>query len=146
MEDYTRADIVGVYESFGGSFVVLVKGLTWGDRVLPIFIGFPEALAIDAALRGYIPRRPLTHDLFVNVLDTLGVKVEKITIDALINNIYTATIVLSEERDGKKIYHHVDARPSDSIAIALRAGAPIYVSNNLKKYTLDEEELFRRKE
>lgn len=149
MEEYSRADIVGVYGGvrsgpFGSErvYVVLVKGLNWDDDVLPIFIGEPEAMSIDIALRGYVPKRPLTHDLFVNVLETLGVKVEKVSIDAMIDNIYTATIVLSEERDGKKIYHHIDARPSDSIAIALRTGAPIYVSNNLRKYAVNEEELF----
>ncbi len=153
MEEYSQADIVGVYGGirptpFGEErfYVVLVKGLNWDKEVLPIFIGEPEAIAIDMALRGYIPKRPLTHDLLVNVLETLGVKVEKVTIDALIDNIYLATIVLSEERNGKKIYHHVDARPSDSIAIALRTGAPIYVSNNLKKYAVDESKFFGESE
>ena len=149
MEEYSKADILGVYGGlragpFGKErvYVVLVKGLNWDDDVLPIFIGEPEAMSIDIALRGFVPKRPLTHDLFVNVLETLGVRVEKVTIDAMIDNIYTATLVLSEERNGKKVYYHIDARPSDSIAIALRAGAPIYVSNNLRKYAVSEKDLF----
>ncbi|MCD6209028.1 MAG: bifunctional nuclease family protein [Thermoprotei archaeon] len=144
-EEYTKAHIVGVYESKENTiipyYIVLVKGETWDNEVLPISIGGFEAVSINDALEGYTPQRPMTHDLIVNILNELDVEVEKITIDALINNIYTATIVLKEVRNGKVIRHHIDARPSDSIAIALRTKAPIYVSESLRKYAVNEDDL-----
>ncbi len=141
LEEYSLADVVGVYAAriLGNiNYIVMIRGADWGDLVLPIFIGEAEAAAIEAALKGFIPRRPMTHDLVVNMLDALGVKVERITIDALINNIYTATIVL---RDDKDRLYYVDARPSDSIAIALRARSPIYVAERLKEYAVSEKEM-----
>ena len=142
LEEYTKADVIGVYAaSIHGfiSYVMLLKGIDWDDLVLPIYIGAPEAMAIDHALKGYQPRRPLTHDLIISILGALGVSVEKVTIDALIENVYTATIVLTREENGKKVRYYIDARPSDSVALALRAGAPIYVANRLKAYAISEE-------
>jgi len=144
IEGYSIAEVVGVYAAKVMNiinYVVLVRGIDWDHKILPIFIGEPEAASIDAAMKGFIPKRPLTHDLIISLLDTLGVKIEKVTIDAMVNNIYTATIVLVDERQGKKVRYHIDARPSDSIAIALRAGTTIYIADHLKKYAVDEGEL-----
>ena len=71
----------------------------------------------------------------MSMLGALGVTIEKVTIDALINNVFTATIVLNES--GKSIY--VDARPSDSIALALRANAPIFVARRLIKNAIPKD-------
>jgi len=145
LEEYTRAELVGVYRvvyrtgdatSYGA--VMLLKGEDWGDQVLPIYIGGVEAEAIVRGLYGYVSKRPLTHDLIVSILGALGVRVERVTIDALIENVYTATIVLLQEQDSKPRRYYIDARPSDSVAIAVRTGAPIYVNKQLRKYAQDE--------
>ncbi|RLE76747.1 MAG: bifunctional nuclease family protein [Thermoprotei archaeon] len=135
--EYSKAEILGVYEVNPprGAFVVLLEGEDWNGYVLPIMIGMPEASAIQAALEGYIAERPMTHDLIMSMLGALGVTIEKVTIDALINNVFTATIVLNES--GKSIY--VDARPSDSIALALRANAPIFVARRLIKNAIPKD-------
>ncbi|MCD6457600.1 MAG: bifunctional nuclease family protein [Thermoproteales archaeon] len=136
-KEYSKAEILGVYEVNPprGAFVVLLEGEDWNGYVLPIMIGMPEASAIQAALEGYIAERPMTHDLIMSMLGALGVTIEKVTIDALINNVFTATIVLNES--GKSIY--VDARPSDSIALALRANAPIFVARRLIKNAIPKD-------
>ncbi|RLE84917.1 MAG: bifunctional nuclease family protein [Thermoprotei archaeon] len=144
MEEYSKADILGVYATnvFGmTNYVMLIKGIDWEDLVLPIYIGAHEAASIEWALKGYVHKRPMTHDLMVNVLEVLNVKIEKITIDAMIDNIYTATIFLYKEENGRKIRYNVDARPSDSVALALRAGAPIYIANRLKSYAVSESSI-----
>jgi len=137
LNEYSKAEILGVYEVNPprGAFVVLLEGEDWNGYVLPIMIGMPEASAIQAALEGYIAERPMTHDLIMSMLGALGVTIEKVTIDALINNVFTATIVLNES--GKSIY--VDARPSDSIALALRANAPIFVARRLIKNAIPKD-------
>ncbi|MEM1508400.1 MAG: bifunctional nuclease family protein [Thermofilaceae archaeon] len=146
-EKYIEAELVGVYsimvKSAGVEYpygaVMLLKGREWGNQVLPIYIGKPEAEAIARAFYGTPVQRPLTHDLIVSILESLDIKVERITIDALINNVYTATIVLLQEVNGKLKRHYIDARPSDSVAIAIRTGAPIFLSERLKVYTESEE-------
>lgn len=144
MEEYSKADVLGVYAAnmFGiTNYVMLIKGLDWDDLVLPIYIGAHEAASIEWALKGYVHKRPMTHDLVINMLEALNVKIEKITIDAMIENIYTATIFLYKEENGKKLRYTIDARPSDSVALALRAGAPIYVANRLKSYAISESSI-----
>jgi bifunctional DNase/RNase len=150
-EGYTRAELVGVYGvvyRFGGTrysygAVMLLRGEDWGEQVLPIFIGSAEAEAIARAMYGIPVQRPMTHDLIVSMLGALGVRVEKVTIDALISDVYTATIVLAQEINGEVKRHYIDARPSDSVAIAVRTGAPIYVNNQLKRYARSESELLK---
>lgn len=90
-----------------------------GDRYLPIWIGAAEATAIAYVQQGVVPPRPLTHDLFIDVLTQLGHTVAAVRIDSLVNNVFFATLILDSGTE-------VSARPSDAIAIALRAGAPVY--------------------
>ncbi len=97
-------------------------------RALPIWIGVAEAQAISKALDNHKPERPMTHDLLLNVILALGYKIDRIEINELSANTYFATIrlVLDDKRiDGAKA---IDSRPSDAIALALRAKAPIFVS------------------
>jgi len=94
---------------------------------LPIWIGDNEAMAIAMCLEGVKPVRPLTHDLMKILLDALESKVTKIVINDLKNETYYARIYL--EIDGKMI--SVDARPSDSIALALRSNATIFVEDSI---------------
>jgi len=150
-EKYTNAQLDELYSlviRIGGieypSAVMLLKGEGWGDYVLPIYIGMPEAEAIERGRRNIITQRPMTHDLIISILDTLDVKVEKVTIDALLNNIYTATIVLRQEVNGKVKRYYVDARPSDSVAIAVRTNAPILINEKLRKYAIAKKEFLKK--
>ncbi len=143
--EYTKAELLGVYpiriQGLIPGFVMLLRGEEWDGKILPIYIGSAEAMSISWALRGVKPERPMTHDLLVSILGTLGIDVEKVTIDAMIGNIYTATIVLKKDENEKTSRFYIDARPSDSVAIAVRTGAPIFLANILEKYAREEEEL-----
>lgn len=100
-----------------------------GERILPIVIGLAEASAIKLRISGFVPPRPLTHDLLQATIENLEANIEKIVIDKLEENTFHAKIVLKQ--DGKiKV---IDARPSDSIALAVRAKAPIFVEEDILK-------------
>jgi hypothetical protein len=98
-----------------------------GERVLPIWIGPGEASAIAMELAGMKFSRPLTHDLFYALLKGLGTELQRVLITKVVDNTYHAELIL--RRDGEVV--SIDARPSDSIAIALRAKAPIYAHDDL---------------
>jgi uncharacterized protein len=98
-----------------------------GDRYLPIWIGAWEASAIAMRLQGLAAERPLTHDLFAAALERLGVRVERVVINELTDETYHARIHL--ERDGVQV--EVDARPSDALALAVRAEVPIYAADEV---------------
>jgi len=107
--------------------VVLLKPLdeeAGEGRLLPIWIGHPEATAILLALEGVETPRPMTHDLMLSLVTTLESFVERVEITRVDEGTFYAGIVLRSE-DATRV---VDARPSDSIALAIRAGAPIFVS------------------
>ncbi len=101
-----------------------------GERVLPIVIGLAEASAIKLKISGFEPARPLTHDLLHSTIKYLEADVEKIIIDKLEENTFYAKIVLKTSSGQEKI---IDARPSDSIALAVRAHAPIFVEDEIVK-------------
>ena len=94
-----------------------------GNRVLPIWIGPNEATAIHMEMVGKRYQRPLTHDLLVNVIESLKAKVSRVVITDLKDTTFFAYVYL----DGGHVSVPVDARPSDSIAIALRSRVPIFV-------------------
>jgi bifunctional DNase/RNase len=98
-----------------------------GERTLPIWIGAPEANAIAMELRGEKPARPMTHDLLKQVLLGLGGELRRVAITELRENTYVAELLVFR---GGQIFE-VDARPSDSIALALRTEAPIFVNEDL---------------
>ena len=106
--------------------VVILKD-NEGDRYLPIWIGAWEASAIAMRLQGLAAERPLTHDLFAAALDRLGVRVERVVISELTDETYHARIHL--ERDGVQV--EVDARPSDALALAVRAEVSIYAADEV---------------
>lgn len=95
-----------------------------GSRFLPVVIGMTEVNAIKLKLSGMKPPRPLTHDLLYNVVDSLGARFEKIVIDRLEESTFFAKLHL-RGADEKEII--IDARPSDSVALALRANVPILI-------------------
>jgi hypothetical protein len=97
-------------------------------RRAPIFIGPFETLAIQMALEGATPERPMTHDLLKNAIDRLGGSVERITIDDLWQGTFYARITVAQKGGDAQ---DIDARPSDAIALALRMRAPIYMAEDV---------------
>ncbi|HEY9878469.1 MAG TPA: bifunctional nuclease family protein [Leptolyngbyaceae cyanobacterium] len=102
--------------------VVLLRD-TADRRALPIYIGPDQAKSIISALENQTSPRPLTHDLFVNLLDEWDMALERVVIHSLRDNTFYALLTLAQGENKKEI----DARPSDAIAIALRVDAPIWV-------------------
>ncbi|MCR5261821.1 MAG: bifunctional nuclease family protein [Candidatus Gastranaerophilales bacterium] len=97
-------------------------------KALPIWIGSAEASSIIRKIENIKVMRPMTHDLTINFIKAAGYDIEKIEINDVDNETYFSTVYLSN-REGKVL--EVDARPSDAIALALRAEAPIYVTENV---------------
>ncbi len=109
--------------------VIVLKSAEDEDdgRLLPIWIGQPEATAILLALEDVDLPRPLTHDLLKNALETLGAYIERVEITRVEDGTFYAALVVRTEDHTLAI----DARPSDSIALAVRAGAPIFVAEDV---------------
>ncbi len=97
------------------------------ERYLPIWIGPCEAEAISVCVNNIDMPRPLTHDLIINIFDTLDAKLLYIYVNALSDNTFYARLIL--EVNGREM--EVDSRPSDAIAIAVRVNAPIYVAEDV---------------
>ena len=97
------------------------------DKVLPIWIGHAEAWAIAMELSGVASKRPLTHDLMKHAIEALEATVSRVEITELQDQTFFAVVVLTRNGDGCR----VDARPSDSIALALKTGCPIFVNTEL---------------
>jgi len=113
-----EVDVLGVrVEMPNNQPIVLLREVS-GERYLPIWIGAPEATAIAFAQQGVIPPRPLTHDLLKNLLDALGQELTEVQITEMRDGVFYATLVLGSGVE-------VGARPSDSIALALRTGSRI---------------------
>lgn len=107
--------------------VVLLQEVEGARRTLPIFIGAPEATAIAFALQGVVTARPMTHDLFRDVLATLEVALDRVLITELRDGTYYAELHLSQ---GERRYT-ISSRPSDAIALAARLNAKIYADDDL---------------
>jgi bifunctional DNase/RNase len=105
--------------------VILKEKLS--DRYLPIWIGAAEADAIAVKLQGVTVPRPMTHDLLSSVINTLGARIDSITVTDLKNDTFYAQIALT--MDGNQL--QVDSRPSDALALAVRVEAPIYVDESV---------------
>jgi bifunctional DNase/RNase len=116
--------------------VVILQELN-GSRILPIWIGRAEARAIAMELAGQSFQRPLTHDLLKTVIEGLGGKVRKICIEELKNNTFYAKIFIDKDEE----IVGIDARPSDSIALALRAKSPIFIAEELLREQPDTPEM-----
>lgn len=118
-----RMVVAGLAVDPGSKAPMVVLKEQDGERAFPIWIGLMEASAIAARLEGAKLPRPMTHDLLVSTIGALGGHLERIVVSELRGNTFFA--VLHVVRDGEDV--QIDARPSDAIALALRADAPIYV-------------------
>jgi bifunctional DNase/RNase len=119
--------IYGVsFDLVGKQPIVLLK-TTDGNKFLPIWIGHPEAAAILMKLQGATTPRPMTHDLVTDMLSQLDAQVVRITVTELRDSTFYAQITV--QQDGSEI--EIDSRPSDAIALAIRAEAPIFVADRV---------------
>lgn len=107
-----------------GQYLVTLEELN-GTRLIPIWVGPSEGMAIRAKLEGQEFPRPITHDLLSNILSKLNAKIEKVTITDLRNSTFYATITMIFN----KTKMDIDSRPSDGIALALRTDSPIFVND-----------------
>jgi bifunctional DNase/RNase len=114
---------------------IVVLRETEGARVLPIWIGPGEAMAIQRLVAEQSFPRPLTHDLIALVLEGLKAKVTRVVISDLREGTFFATLLIARDKDVLSI----DARPSDSIAVALRTKAPIFVNEELLQPPPEQE-------
>jgi bifunctional DNase/RNase len=118
--------------------VVILKALDQ-DRHLFIWIAHPEAYAIAVQLQGTVSSRPLTHDLMKNLLERVGAKVIRVEISDVVDEIFYSAIILDVAGEAME----VDARPSDAIALAIRANAPVFVAEQVLEKSgvhIDQEE------
>jgi bifunctional DNase/RNase len=114
------------FDLVGKQPIVLLKTAD-GDKVLPVWIGHPEAASILMKLQGAGTPRPMTHDLLCDILGELDVKCTQVSVTELRENTFFASITLTIS--GREL--EIDSRPSDAIALAVRSGAPIYAAEEV---------------
>lgn len=123
-----------LFDPRSNMYILLLREMD-GNSTLPIWIGKPEADSIALALGKVMTPRPLTHDLFKNLIESLKMKVTRIVITDLLENTYYALIYIT---DGKK-ETPVDSRPSDAVAVALRTNASIFVEDSILELRNSDE-------
>jgi bifunctional DNase/RNase len=123
-----------LFDPRSNMYIMLLKEIN-GNGTLPIWIGKPEADSIALALGKIETPRPLTHDLIKNITDSLKIRITKIIVTEILNNTYYSLLCLN---DGKK-ETFVDSRPSDAVAIALRAKAPIFIEDSIMEQKSADE-------
>lgn len=126
-EDRVKMEVAGVTLDQSNNMPIIILRGEEEDVAIPIWIGLIEASAIATELEGIALPRPMTHDLLKNILESLGGRVLRVEVTDLRENTFYAVIYIEQ---GETI-HEIDARPSDSIALALRTSAPIFVSRQV---------------
>jgi len=121
-------ELVGLHiEETSGAPLVLLREHDAPHRVVPIFVGGPEAASIAVGLSGQPSPRPLTHDVMASLVDSLDARVQAVEVTDLRDGAFLATISVT----GPTGEHRLDTRPSDAIALAVRLGAPLFVSDEV---------------
>jgi bifunctional DNase/RNase len=115
-----------LFDSRNNSYIVVLKDET-GKKILPIWIGAAEGNSIALAMSNVKAARPLTHDLMASIFDRLEIEIARVVISDLIENTFYASLYLLH--NNKEF--HIDSRPSDAIAIAIRIGAPVFVEEDV---------------
>jgi len=128
--------VKAVAQSEGGSFTVLLTDPE-EKYVLPIIIGSSEAFAIALPLQGATYPRPFTHDLLLSICERLGAGLKEVVITDIRENTFFAEIHLARGEDVEVL----DARPSDAIALAIRAEVPIFMEERLVEFTMDVQDI-----
>ncbi len=115
-----------LFDSRNSSYIVVLRDES-GKKILPIWIGAAEGNSIALAMSNVKPARPLTHDLITGIFDRLEVEVARVVVSDLIESTFYASLYLLH--NNKEF--HIDSRPSDAIAVAIRTGAPIFVEEEV---------------
>jgi len=123
-----------LFDPRSNMYIMLLKEIN-GNGTLPIWIGKPEADSIALALGKIETPRPLTHDLIKNIADSLKLKITKVIVTEILDNTYYSLLCFN---DGRK-ETFVDSRPSDAVAIALRANAPIFIEHSIMEQKSADE-------
>ncbi len=123
-----------MFDPYNSAYIVVLRSVD-GREVLPIWVGKPEANAINFALEGITPLRPMTHDLLKNILEVLEAKAISIVVTELKDNTYYAKVHLFFKDSEVAI----DSRPSDAIALALRSDIPIFVNETVIRKQSSED-------
>ena len=115
-----------LFDSRNSSYIVVLRDES-GRKILPIWIGAAEGNSIAMAMSNMKAPRPLTHDLISSIFDRMDIEIARVVISDLIENTFYASLYLLH--NNKEF--HIDSRPSDAIAIALRTGAAIFVEEDV---------------
>ena len=125
-----RLELIGItYNQIESGVYALILQQVGSTRRIPIIIGFPEAQAIECKLQEIKTPRPLTHDIMIDSLSAFGISLNSVLIKRLPNGVFAADLFLS---DGVREFV-IDSRSSDAIALAIRANAPIYTTEEVVK-------------
>jgi uncharacterized protein len=124
VDDVLEVEVVGVRVEMPSQQPLILLRESSGERYLPIWIGAVEATAIAFAQQGVVPPRPMTHDLLKDILEATGNTLSEVRITEMRDGVFYATLVLGDSIE-------VSARPSDSIALALRTGSRIVCSEDV---------------
>ncbi|MCH5232613.1 MAG: bifunctional nuclease family protein [Muribaculaceae bacterium] len=128
MEPKYRLELIGItYNQIESGVYALILQQVGTQRRIPIIIGFPEAQAIECKLQDIKVPRPLTHDIMIDTLQSFGIYLESVMIKKLPNGVFAADLYLTDGFNIKVI----DARSSDAVALAIRANAPIYTTEDV---------------
>lgn len=132
-----RVNVKGIAYDLSGNPIILLTDQQ-EERVLPIWVGLLEAHAIAVALEQVLLPRPLTHDLLKNACERLGANISRVVISDLRDSTYYAEVHL--HLPGQEMV--LDARPSDAVALALRASAPVFLNDKLSEHMMEIKDLF----
>lgn len=128
MEKRYKLELIGItYNQIESGVYALILQQEGTNRRIPIIIGFPEAQAIECKLQDIHTPRPLTHDIMISMLKEFGIFLEYVLIKRLPNGVFAADLYLTDGTNQKII----DARSSDAVALAIRANAPIYTTEQV---------------
>ena len=116
-----------IRETTGNDTHVVELREVGGERVFPIVIGLPEAVAIERRLMGQVPPRPQTHELLAQVIEALGAQIDRVVVNDLRQGTFYARLILKQ---GERMVD-VDSRPSDALALGVATDVPIYVEDHV---------------
>lgn len=123
-----RLELVGItYNQIESGVYAVILRQAGGTRRIPIIIGYPEAQAIECKLQEVVTPRPLTHDMMMNFMSEFGIRLKEIEIRRLPSGVFAADLIFTDGENTRT----VDSRSSDAIALAIRADAPIYTSEEV---------------
>lgn len=140
MEHEATVEGVAVTQSDRQVPAVILKAR---NEVVPVFVTSDQAQSIQLALDGEDFERPLTHDLFLEMLTEFGGAVDRVRVDSLREGTFMAKLDLDQYQDGERQSKTFDVRPSDAVALAIRAEAPIYVADEVLDAAGQAEETIR---